>query len=289
MLHGLALGALQRLTRGMDAGEFRAWVVAFFDRIAELDRISRRENRRPVSQDDLERLDLPLDAGRGVLLYRPSVGGMNWLRTRAAEWWGGDVRRYTLALAYVCAHRDKESIVTVRRRVAAWLRIKAWAIGTRVSEEALRRAAIALLPPSDDSLRWYTMPEDGDCADADIDLSAIAAAIAEKMGGTAEHWLWETSDDDFWGAWCGMMDKAEAYDRDHENPRCWWRRQRRALLKVETALQEDTAAWLAERRARAAEKAAGRARKAGDASGKGNGAGKAEDAPTDESDGNEEA
>lgn len=281
MMHPLAQDAYIRVSRGMDAATLSAWTVRFFRDLAELDAIARRESRRPIAQDDLERLDLPLDVGRGVLLYRPSVGGMNWLRTKAAEWWGNDVRKYTLALAYVCAHRDKDSIVTVRRRVAAWLRVKAWAVGTRVSEEALRRAAIALLPPTDDSLKWYAMPDDGDGSDADIDLAAIAAAIAEKMGGTPEHWLWETSDDDFWGAWCGLMDKSEAYDREHENPRCWWRRQRRALLKIETALQEDTAAWLAERRA----KAAGKAHKAGDGAGQGGGKGEAEDARTGESGG----
>lgn len=284
MLHPLAKDGVIRLTRGMDAATLAAWWVRFFSEVSELDRIARRENRRPVSQDDLERLDLPLDVGRGILLYRPSVGGMNWLRTRAAEWWGGDVRRYTLALAYVCAHRDKESIVTVRRRVAAWLRIKAWAVRTRVPEEALRRAAVALLPPPDDSIKWYAMPDDGG-GDGDVDLAAIAAAIAEKMGGTAEHWLWETSDDDFWGAWCGLMDKSEAFDREHENPRCWWRRQRRALLKCETALKADTAAWLEARRAKRASRPHG----AANAPGTGDGKGGAADAPAGKAGGNEEA
>lgn len=251
MLHGLATEALLRLTRGFDAAEYRDWIIQFGDRLAELDRIARRETRRPASQDDLERLDLPLDAGRGVLLYRPSVGGMNWLRTKAAEWWGGDVRKYTLALAYVCAHRDKDSIVRVRRRFEAWVRIKAWAVATRCAEETLRRAAISLLPPSDDSSHWFTMLGDGD-GEA-IDLAAIATAIAGKCGGTPEHWLWEASDDDFWGAWCGLLDRAESADFKHENPRCWFRRHRRAVLKCETALQADTDAWLAERRKQTAQ------------------------------------
>lgn len=249
MLHGLATEALLRLTNGFDAEEYRDWIIRFGDRLAELDRIARRDTRRPCSQDDLERLDLPLDAGRGVLLYRPSVGGMTWLRTRAAEWWGNDVRRYTLALAYVCAHRDKDAITAVQRRGSAWLRIQAWAIATRCGEEALRRAAIALLPPEDESARWFFPP--GENPDGEpIDLGYIAFALAKHCGKAPEYWLWEASEDEFWAAYCSIIDELEAKDYEHKNPDCWWRRQRRAIFKFNAALKADTEKWRAERRAK---------------------------------------
>ena len=249
MLHPLALDAYLRLTEGFAEGDLHDWIVAFFDRLAELDRIARRETRRPASQDDLERLDLPLDCGNGVLLYRPSVGGMTWLRTRAAEWWGNDVRSYTLALAYVCAHREKDAITAVQRRGSAWLRIKAWAIATRCGEEALRRAAIALLPPEDESSRWFFPP--GEDPDGEpIDLGNIAFAIAKHCGKSPAYWLWEASEDEFWTAYCSIIDELEAKDYEHKNPDCWWRRQRRALFKCNMALKADTEKWLAERRAK---------------------------------------
>lgn len=242
-LHPLAQDAILRVTRGMDVAELRQWLFDFGDRVGVLDGIARRESRRPCSQDDLERLDLPLDAGNGVLLWRPSVGGMNWLRTRASEWWGGNVRRYTLALAYVCAHREKNALEACRTRTGAWLRVLAWAVKAGCGEETLRRAALALLPPPDDSLAWFAAPGDGEGDGGEADLAAIAALLARKYGQSPEYWLWEASDDDFWGAYCGLVDEAEARDVKHENPGCWWRRQRRALLKAETELQEATAAW----------------------------------------------
>lgn len=242
-MHPLAQDALYRLTAEIgDRETLQEFFVRFWGRLEELDRLARRERRRPASQDDLERLDLPLDCG-GVLLYRPTVGGMNWLRTKAAEWWGDNVRKYTLALAYVCAHRGKESIASVRRRFAAWMRIKAWAIGTRAGEEALRRAAVSLLPPPDDALAWFYMPGDEACAG--MDLAQVALALSKEYGQTPGHWLWEVADDDFWGAFCGMLDQAEAADDKHEDENGWWRLHRRALARCEQALERDVKAWLA--------------------------------------------
>lgn len=255
-IHPLAQDVLLRVTRGMDARELRDWIFAFWHRIAEVERIAARETRRPCAQDDLERLDLPIDAGGGVLLYRPSVGGMNWLRTNAAEWWGNDVRRYTLALAYVCAHREKNALATCRTKAGAWLRIKAWAFAARTSEEALRRAALALLPPPDDSLKWFAAPGDSAGDGEELDLMQVALLLSKKTGQPPEYWLWEASDDDFWGGYCSLLDEAEAQDWKHESPTCWWRRQRRALLKAETELQAATAAWKKERAEKAAKKAA---------------------------------
>lgn len=248
MLHPLAQDAYIRLTRNMEPATAIDWWVAFFDRVAEVDAIARRESRRACSQDDLERLDLPFDCGHETYLYRPSVGGMNWLRTKASEWWGKDARKYTLALAYVCAHREKNAIAQARTRLGAWARITVWAIKTRVSEEALRRAAIALLPPPDDSISWFAMEGEGNGGGGEADLMAIAATLAKEYGQSPEYWLWEASDDDFWGAFVSIIDRMEAEgDPKHEAPSCWWRRHRRALMKCEQALRADTEAWLAKR------------------------------------------
>lgn len=257
-LHALAQDAFLRVVQLVPKDDLAAWVVEFAPRLAELDRLARRESRRPAAQDDIERLDLPLVVGRVIRLYRPSVAGMHWLRTKASEWWGGNVRKYTLALAYVCAHREKDALELAQTRLAAAARIKAWAWGTHCGEEVLRRAALSLLPPPDDSVAWFAAPGDGG-EDADVDLLAVAGVLAQKCGGSASHWLWEVSDDEFWGAYCGLMDVAEAEgDPKHESPSCWWRRQRRALAECERRLAQDTSAF-AQKRAQEREEAARRA------------------------------
>lgn len=129
---------------------------------------------------------------------------------------------------------------------------------------ALRRAALALLPPPDDSLKWFEEPDAPDGEDAGdgrpADLGALALALAAHFGQSPEYWLWECSDDDFWGAICLMHDEAEAEaDRDHRNADGWFLRHRRALARYERALAADVAAWMEAEDAKAAAEAAERA------------------------------
>lgn len=262
-LHPLAQDALYRLTAPIeDRGRLERFFVRFWNRLEELDRLARREHRRPIAQDDLERLDEPLEVG-GVALRRPSVGARNWLAEHAARWWGmkdggqGSPRLFALAVAWAEAQRDAAAFDGARTRAGAWLRIRVWALKVRGSEEALRRAALALLPPPEDSLKWFEEPGDDDDDPEKPDLMGLALALAEKYGGTPGEWLWEKAEDDFWGAVCGLADAAEAAgDPQHDDPSGWWRRHRKAVVRCEQALEADVREWLAaEDAAEAADKA----------------------------------
>lgn len=253
MLHPLAQDSLYRLTRDFDRDTLLKFFVAFHRRIRELDDLARRETRRPAAQDDIDRLDFPLVVGN-VTLRRPSCGAMQWLRECAARWWGQSRRTYGIALAYACAHREQEAYDVLQSRWRAARVCWWWACKVKASEEALRRAAIALMPPPDGSLKWFSKPEeqaqDGDRDTPDV--GAIAALLAKEYGGTAEGWLWEKADEDFWAAWCGLLDRREAEnDPRHDSPESWWRRHRRALAACETALESSVKEWLALRTSKA--------------------------------------
>ncbi|MBQ7252635.1 MAG: hypothetical protein IJS32_08555 [Kiritimatiellae bacterium] len=246
MLHPLAQDAFYRIVRDWTKEEVVAFAAAFFGRLREMDDLASRTHRRAASQDDIDRLDLPLVAG-GAVLRRPSVAAMEWLRTCAAKWWGKSPRAYTLALAYACAHRDRSAFDRLRSRPRASLRVWAWAVRQRAGEEALRRAAYALLPPPDDSLAWFAPPDD-DGDRTPPDLAEVALEIAKACGGTPEHWLWEVAEDDFWNAWLSILDDAEHADaKARDNPESWWRRHRKALAACASALEADAAAWHARR------------------------------------------
>ena len=248
MLHPLAQDGLLRITADYDRDALIDFFVAFHDRICELDAVAGRERRRSAAQDDIDRLDLPMVVG-GTVFRRPSAAAMQWLADYASKWWDGKRRAWTFALAYACAHRDQESFDGLFSRVRASMICWRFALSIHASEEAIRRAALALLPPPDDSLRWFMGPDDEVAFDDPRrDLGAIALHLAKHYGGTREHWLWEVADEDFWNAAKGMADENEdCADPKHEDPDSWWRRHRRALSKCESALETDAAKWLAAR------------------------------------------
>ena len=252
MLHPLAQDGVYRLTADFDRQTLLDWFVRFHREIAELHAVASRETRRPASQDDIDRLDLPLIVGRRAL-RRPSVAAMEWLRTRAAAWWGRSTRAYTFALAFACAHRGRRDFDRLHSRPLASLTIWRWVIASCAPEEALRRAALSLLPPPDDSLRWFTSPEDA--PEGAPDLMRLASMLAARFGQTAEHWLWEVSETDFWAAVCDIGDERDR-ERDQDSlsagrghaEASWWMRHRTALKRCEDALEAGTAAWLESRK-----------------------------------------
>lgn len=254
MLHPLAFDGVNRLTANFDRETLADFYVRFFGSIRELDVVASRTSRRPCAQDDIERLDLPLVVGR-VVLRRPSVGGMEWLRTRASVWWGISTRAYTFALAYACAHRTREEFDLVQSRTMASLRVWMWVLASCASEEALRRAAISLLPPPDDSLAWFSTPGDDYDSSSKLDLMAIAMRLATEKGQTCQYWLWEVSNDDFWAAVCDLADKLDAKfnkaslkaGKGHADG-TWWVLQRRALKRCEDRLEADVKKWLEARK-----------------------------------------
>lgn len=244
MLHPLAQDGLLRITGGFDRDALFEFFRVFHDRIRELNDVAAREHRRTASQDDIDRLDAPLVVGATVL-RRPSAAAMQWLADYASRWWTGRRRAWTFALAYACAHRERAAFDGMFSRLRASVICWRFALSIHASEEAIRRAALSLLPPPDDSLLWFSGQdaEDG-YDDPRRDLGAIALALAKHYGGTPEHWLWEVADDDFWKAVCGMADESEAgADPKRDDPDSWWRRHRRALLKCETALEKDAVKW----------------------------------------------
>lgn len=254
MLHPLAKDGILRITADFDRDTLADFYLCFFHRIRELDAVASRTSRRPAAQDDIDRLDLPLVVGR-VALRRPSVAAMEWLRTRASAWWGGSRRAYTFALAYACAHRSREEFDCVQSRPMASLRVWAWVLSSCASEESLRRAALSLLPPPDDSLAWFSSPNENHGPDANLDLMAIATRVAAVKGQSAQHWLWEVSSDDFWSAVCDLADKLDAKfnraslkaGRGHADG-TWWMVQRRALKRCEDCLEADVKKWLEARK-----------------------------------------
>jgi hypothetical protein len=254
MLHPLAQDGVLRLTADFDRETLADFYARFFDRIRELDALACRVKRRPCAQDDIDRLDAGLTVGRHVL-RRPSAGALDWLRSCASDWWGESTRVYGIALAFACAHRDAATYDRLRQRHKASLVIWAWAIKAGASEEALRRAALSLLPPPDESAKWFADPDDDGHESGHPDLMAIACSLSRCYGQTPSFWLWEVADDDFWGAVCDIQDEAEAKELEMARASgkeygedCWWRRHRRALVKCETALEESVAYWLEKRK-----------------------------------------
>ena len=250
MLHPLAFDGVNRLTADFDKDTLADFYVRFFDAIQELHAVASRTRRRPTAQDDIERLDLPLVVG-SLLLRRPSVGGMEWLRTKASAWWGESTRAYSYALAFVCAHRNAATFDLLQSRTYASFHVWKWALQARTSEESLRRAALALMPPPDDSLRWFSDPdEQAQNTHAAPDLGAIALSLTKHYGHTVSHWLWEVSDDDFWAATCDLNDDADAElsDESRHAKGTWWHRHRSALKRCEDALERDVAAWIESRK-----------------------------------------
>lgn len=254
MLHPLAQDGILRITAGFDRQTLADFFVVFHDRIAELNAVASRVRRRQLAQDDVDRLDLPLIVGRAVL-RRPSVAAREWLAECASKWWGRSTRAYTFALAFVCAHRDEKAYEALRSRWRASTACWAWVLGVLASEEALRRAAISLLPPPEGSLRWFSDPDDALSIDlAKPDLLAIATRLSREFGGTTGHWLWEVAEEEFWGAACDLADEADAKadtasieaGQGHADG-SWWRIHRRALVRCETALETDVQAWLKRR------------------------------------------
>ena len=214
--------------------------------VDELHAIASRTTRRPAAQDDIERVDAPFAIG-GVVLRRPSTAALEWLRTNAARWWGDNIRSYQLAVAYACASRDREWLDRVSNRVKASFRISLWANNSGASEEALRRAAVALLPPHDDSEKWFEHP-DGSAGGTLPDLLGVALVLQKEFGQSVGYWLYDVSDDDFWGAFCLLQDEAEAVSKDAlGNPNSWIYRHRVALAKCEKALERDVIAWMQKR------------------------------------------
>lgn len=247
MLHPLAQDGILRLTADFDRETLLDFFVDFHGRIRELDAVASRTRRRPCAQDDIERIDAPLAVGK-VLLRRPSPGAIEWLRTCASRWWGGDKRVYAFALAYACAHRDQAAMDALRSRAKASLVIWAWAVRSGASEEALRRAALALLPPPDESIDWFADPDAP--PPASPDLMDTALALSKEFGGSPSHWIYEVADDDFWGAVCNIYDADEQTKKDAiADPDSWLYRHRRSLARCETALEQDLAAWIARRAA----------------------------------------
>lgn len=248
MLHPLAQDGIYRITRDFSRDDLLAFFVAFHDRIRELDEVARRERRRPASQDDIDRLDLPVVVGSAIL-RRPSVAAVQWLRECAVKWWGHSSRTYSIALAYACAHREQAAFDALGGRLRARMICWRWALGIRASEEALRRAAIALTPPADDSLSWFASPDD-DPENPAPDLAEVALSLSKHYGGTPAHWTWEVAEDDFWKAVCGIADAkdAEREEAVKDDADSWWRRHRRALLACEGALEASAKAWADKRR-----------------------------------------
>ena len=255
MLHPLAQDGVLRISRNFDRDTLADFLVLFHDRIAELNAVASRTRRRPCSQDDIDRLDAPLVVGR-VVLRRPSAGAMEWLRTFAAQWWGKSSRAYAFALAWACSSRDQAAFDLARSRIRASVTAWKWALRSGASEESLRRAALALMPPPDDSLRWFSDPdEQAQNARAAPDLGAIALSLSKTFGGTPEHWIWEVADDDFWKAVCDSHDDEEIKHAKQMagvgqfNPDgTWWMRHRKALRDCEVAFESDVAAWLESRK-----------------------------------------
>lgn len=248
MLHHLAQDGLLRLTADFDRETLFEFFCVFHDRIRELNDVACRERSRPAAQDDVDLLDAPMVVG-GTVLRRPSAAAMQWLADYASKWWTGRRRAWTFALAYACAHREQKAFDGLFSRVRASVVCWRFAISIRASEEAIRRAALALLPPADDSIRWF-MPPDAEEAydDPRADLRGWALALSKHYGGTPQKWLWETADDDFWSAVSGMLDEGERdSDPKHDDPDSWWRRHRRALAACETALEADASKWASAR------------------------------------------
>jgi len=252
MLHPLAQDGVFSLTADFDRQTLLDWFVRFHGEIRELDAVAARERRRPAAQDDVDRLDLPLVVGQAIL-RRPSVAGREWLRTCASAWWGESRRAYGFALAFACAHRAEEAYAGLRSRLRARLAVWRWVMGVRASEEALRRAALSLMPPPDDSIRWFEAPDDPQ-DESSPDLLAIALTLSKQFGGSPSHWLWEVADDDFWKAVCDLQDDADAKADDvamakgngHADD-SWWLRHRRAIRRCEEHLETETLRWIAER------------------------------------------
>ena len=253
MLHPLAQDGVLRLTADFDRDTLADFHIRFFSRIRELDAVASRTSRRPASQDDIERLDLPLYVGR-VALRRPCPAGVQWLLTKALAWWGESSRVYGLAMAYVMAHRGNQELLSrLHGRAWASLSVWAWACSVGASEEALRRAARALMPPPDDSKRWFA-PADAPQEDGH-DLFAIALGLTRHFGQTPAWWLYDAADEDFWKAVCDLQDAADAEldaaslkaNRGHDSEG-WWVRQRSALATVEKTLEAEVAEWLAARK-----------------------------------------
>lgn len=252
MLHPLAQDALLRITADYDRETLFEFYRIFHDRINELHQVAGRETRRPIGQDEIDRLDAPLIVG-GAAFRRPSVSAMQWLADYASPWWGDKKRAWTFALAYACAHRNKTSFDMLFSRARASVICWRFALAIPASEETIRRAALALLPPEDDSIKWLCPPEETEFYDDPrADLQGLALALSNHYGGTPDHWLWETADADFWGAVAMMRDEKEAEsDPKHEDPESWWRRHRRAVVACETKLEVDAEAWAAKRKKRA--------------------------------------
>lgn len=248
MLHPLAFDGVNRLTLDFDRDTLADFHVRFFDQIKELDSVACRERRRPCAQDDIERLDLPLVVG-AVLLRRPSAGAMEWLRTRAGAWWGESSRAYSFAVAYACGHRDAATYDRLQSRAVASFKVWRWALLAGASEEALRRAALSLMPPPDDSLRWFSDPDEPPEGQKAPDLGAIALLLCKHYGQTPSHWLWEVSDDDYWNALFDIHDDAEASlpDEKARAKGSWWNRNRHALKRCEDRLEADVKEWLEQR------------------------------------------
>jgi hypothetical protein len=254
MLHPLALDGFLRITRDFDRDTLSEFVAAFHGRLAELDAVARRERRRPCAQDDIDRLDAGIAVGK-VVLRRPSVAAMDWLRTCAAGWWGESTRAYAYAMAYACAHRGENAFIFLRSRPrASWICWR-WAFSSGASEEALLRAAISLLPPPEDSLQWFDDPDAPKTVNGPPpDLMAVAMRLSSELGGTPGHWLWEVADEDFWKAVCDLADKADAEmdassmaaGKGHADG-SWWRKHRKALARCEAALEADAKAWAEKR------------------------------------------
>ena len=252
MLHPLAQDGLFRITAHFDRQTLLDFFVAFHDRIQELDDLAARERRRPCAQDDIDRLDAPLVVGN-VAFRRPSAAAMDWLRTCAALWWGESTRAYTFALAFACAHRGEAAYVPLRSRPRASWACWRYCLGIRASEETIRRAALALLPPPDDSLRWFGSA-DGAPGRAP-DLLDIALRLVKVYGQTPAYWLYDVADADFWGAACNVADQADddlnlkaAEAGQSPGEHTWWRLHRRALARCETALEADALAWAGKRK-----------------------------------------
>ena len=247
MLHPLAQDVVFRLTADFDRQTLLDFYVAFHRRVRELDDLARRERRRSCSQDDIDRLDAPLIVG-GTVLRRPSAAAMQWLAECASKWWGKHRRAWTFALAYACANREQAAYDGLFSRVRASAICWSFCLRIRASEEALRRAAISLLPPPDDSLEWFDEPDIERETDEAYDLGAISLALSKQFGGTPAHWLWETAEEDFWKAVYDLADEADqTKDPKHEDPNGWWRRHRRALVACEKSIGLELAAWLKSR------------------------------------------
>lgn len=255
MLHPLAQDYLNRIVRDYDRETLWAFFRDFFLRIRELDAVCSRERRRCASQDDIERLDLPVMVA-GTPFRRPSVAGMTWLRHCAAQWWGEDRRMFLLAFAYACAHRDKEGLESLWGKEAATRAVTDFFDRLDASEEAVAKAALALQPQDDDALKWFATPGAVDWVEGEYepDLVSIALALSKKYGGTPQKWLWETSDDEFWGAFMDSIDETEADmgEKARDNPESWWRKHRHAILKCAEKLASDAARWKKERDEQAA-------------------------------------